>query len=100
MTPLPTGHERNLRGGKTQVRYEALVAALAAIQETEAAFLDVASDAYPYIRSLEEEHPKHPNPVSIEPATLRMLYFAMHDPVPDWSLERQARPRARTLPDG
>lgn len=49
--PLPAEHERDLLCGKTQVEYYALVAALAALQETEAAFLDTALYANPYRRS-------------------------------------------------
>jgi len=93
--PSPEEHERDLQSGKTQVSYQNLVALLQAIDEAEEELLSAAAGGHMYVRPLEEGHPEHPHPEEIEPATLRQLYQAMHEPIPDWTPIKGRRGRVK-----
>ncbi len=93
--PHSEEHEQDLRSGKTQVPYQDLVAVLQDIDEAEEELLSAVAGGYEYVRPLEEGHPEHPHPEQIEPATLRQLYLAMHEPLPDWTGVKGRRGRVK-----
>lgn len=93
--PTSEEHERDLQSCKSQVSYQDLVALLQDIDQAEEELLAAVAGAHLYVEPLEEGHPEHPHPEEIEPETLRQLYLATHEPLPDWSPIKGRRGRVK-----
>jgi hypothetical protein len=93
--PSREEHERDVRSGKTQILYDDLVALMQDIDAAEEELLSAVAGGHEYTRLLEADRCEHPKPDQIEPETLRQLYLAMEEPLPDWSPIKGRRGRVK-----